>query len=70
MRKKKKKYPTLFKIIWRNRNPGRATGTRGGRTQRCFEWVVSSSARVAEFSLHGSGDEKDPEKATHTKKPN
>lgn len=63
---RKKKYPILFKIIWRNRNPGRATG-KGRETQRCFEWVVSSSARVAEFSLHGSGDEKDPERATHKK---
>lgn len=68
----KKKYPHFScrkKIVWRNRKPGGAAGTRGGRKRRAFEWVVSpqcSSGR--EFSLQGSGHEKDPERTTKSLK--
>lgn len=71
-KKKKKKQQTPHfsciykkKIVWRNRKPGGAAGSRGGRKRRAFEWVVSpqcSSGR--EFSLQGTGHEKDPERAT------
>lgn len=65
---RKKKIPHFScrkKVVLRNRKPGGAAGTGGGRKRRAFEWVFSpqcSSGR--EFSLQGSGHEKDPESAT------
>lgn len=70
-KKKKAKKPTPHfycrkkKIVWRNRKPGGPVGTRGGRKRRAFEWVFSPQCSSGcEFSLQGSGHEKDSERAT------